>query len=96
MKSRIISLNNGVTILGYRVFYYHKLLRKSNLRKFQRKISVKIDLVQNNILSYDSLLDSIQGWLGYAMWANTYKLRANIVKIIDHSLKIKNNKALII
>ena len=35
----------------------------------------KTDLVQNNLLTYDSLLDSIQGWIGYAMWANTYRLR---------------------
>lgn len=82
-KSKIIPLGKGITMLGYRVFYYHKLLRKSNLRKFERKISEKINLVQNNVLSYDSLLDSIRGWFGYAMWANTYKLRKNLMKEID-------------
>ena len=70
-------------MLGYRVFCHHKLLRKSNLRKFQRKIKEKINLVQNNLLSYDSLFDSINGWLSYAMWANTYKLRKNFMNYID-------------
>lgn len=82
-KSKIIPLRKGITMLGYRVFCYYKLLRKSNLRKFQRKISEKINLVQNNILPYDSLLDSIQGWFGYAMWANTYKLRKDFMTKID-------------
>ena len=83
-KSKIITLNNGVTMLGYRVFYHHKLLRKSNLRKSHRKIEEKIELVKKNIMPYDSLLDSINGWFGYAMWANTYKLRKNVLKEIDN------------
>ena len=82
-KSKIISLNNGVTMLGYRVFYHHKLLRKSNLRKSHRKIEEKIELVKNNILPYDSLLDSIHGWFGYAMWANTYNLRQKLIEEIN-------------
>ena len=90
-KSKIIPIGKGVSLLGYRVFYHHKLLRKSNLRKFQRKIKEKIDLVQNNLLTYDSLLDSINGWIGYAMWANTYKLRTNVIKIIVKIKKIQNN-----
>ena len=72
-------------MLGYRVFYHHKLLRKSNLGKFQRNIKNKIHLVQNNLLTYDKLLDSINGWIGYAMWANTHKLRKNLMKEIDKS-----------
>ncbi len=82
-KSKIITLNNGVTMLGYRVFYHYKLLRKSNLRKSKRKIEEKIELVKNSILPYDSLLDSINGWFGYAMWADTYKLRKKLAKEIN-------------
>jgi RNA-directed DNA polymerase len=82
-KSKIISLNNGVAMLGYRVFYHYKLLRKSNLRKSYRNISEKIKLVEDNVLPYDSLLDALNGWFGYAMWANTCKLRKNLMKEID-------------
>ena len=82
-KSKIISLNNGVTMLGYRVFYHYRLLRKSNLRKFQRKINENIKSVKDDILPYDSLLDAINGWFGYAIWANTYKLRKILIEEID-------------
>ena len=87
-KSKIIPLSEGISLLGYRVFCRHKLLRKSNLKKFKRNISEKINEAKNNALPYDSLLGSIQGWLGYAIWANTYKLRKNLIKEIDEKLAI--------
>jgi len=82
-KSKIISLSKGTSLLGYRAFYYHKLLRKSNLSKSYRKISEKIELVKGGLLNYTSLLDSVNGWFGYAMWADTYKLRKDLMKEID-------------
>ena len=45
---------------------------------FQRKISDRIKLVKEDVLPYDFLLDSLSGWVGYAIWANTYKLRKKL------------------
>ena len=59
------------------------MLRKSNLRKSKRKIKEKIKLVKNDILPYDSLLDAINGRFGYAMWANTCKLRKSLMREIN-------------
>nr|AQS34861.1 hypothetical protein [uncultured archaeon] len=88
-KSKITPLSKGITLLGYRIFYYSKLLRKSNLRKSQRKITEKIKLVKGCILPYDSLLDSLNGWFGYAMWANTHKLRKKLIEEINLSFENK-------
>ena len=77
-KSRIFSLAKGTAFLGYRIFYYYKLLRKSNLRKFQRNFERKIRLYELGAKSYDSLWGSLEGWFGYAMWANTYRLRKSM------------------
>lgn len=77
-KTNIIKLKNGINLLGFRVFYYHKLLRKSNKRKFERKFKEKLDSYKNKSISHENFVQSLQGWLGYAMWANTYKLRKNI------------------
>ncbi len=41
-KSKIISLDRGINLLGYKEFYYHKLLRKSNKRKFERNFKDKL------------------------------------------------------
>ena len=35
-KTKIIMLSRGVNLLGYRIFFHYKLLRKSNKRKFER------------------------------------------------------------
>jgi hypothetical protein len=78
-KCRIIPLYKGANLLGFRVFYYHKLLKKSNFRKFQRKLDIKIENIHNGNLAYDGFILSLQGWFGYAMWANTYKLRQQIL-----------------
>ena len=84
-KSKILPLYQGVNLLGFRVFYYHKLIKKSNLRKFQRKLHNRINYVKNGDLIYNNFINSLHGWFGYAIWANTYKLKKNIIKIIDDS-----------
>ncbi|MBU2496819.1 MAG: reverse transcriptase/maturase family protein [Nanoarchaeota archaeon] len=77
-KTKIKLIHSGIKMLGYRIYYYHKLLRKSNLRKFKKNFTTKINLLYKEELPYENLLLSIQGWFGYAMWANTYKLRQGI------------------
>ncbi len=78
-KSKIIALKNGISLVGYKTFYYHKLLKKSNIKKFEYNLNEKLDLYKRGLSSYDELIKSIQGWLGYAVWANTYKSRKDII-----------------
>lgn len=70
-KSRIIPLSKGIDFVGFRNFYYYKLLRKRNIRKMH----MKIEQYRRGEISYDKILESYQGWQAYAMWADTYKLR---------------------
>ena len=57
------------------MFYYHKLLRKSNIRKAKRKlISFKLEF-DKDLVNYDAVYESFQGWISYAKLANTNKLR---------------------
>ncbi|MEK6863140.1 MAG: reverse transcriptase/maturase family protein [Nanoarchaeota archaeon] len=74
LKSKILTFNKGVTFLGFRVFYHHKLLRKSNWRAAKRKIiSLKNDF-DTGTIDYDSVYDSMMGWFAYAKQANTSKI----------------------
>ncbi len=70
-KSRIISLSKGIDFVGFRNFYYFKLLRKRNIKKMSRKIS----LFTNGCTDFGFLSESYQGWQAYAKWANTHRLR---------------------
>jgi retron-type reverse transcriptase len=78
-KSKIISLNKGIRLLGFKVFYYHKLLRRSNLNKFLRKLSELKEKLALGLISEESLAESVQGWVGYAMHGNTYSLRKKLL-----------------
>ena len=71
-------------MLGYRTFYYHKLLRKSNKRKFERNFNDKLRQFKQKKARYEYFESSLQGWLGYVMWANTYKLRNNLLKYLSN------------
>ena len=74
-KSKIIPLSRGIDFVGFRNFYYFKLLRKRNIRKMLKKI----DSYKNTTISNEKILESFQGWQAYAKWANTIKLRKNIL-----------------
>ena len=81
-KSQIIPLCKGITFLGYRIFYHYKLLRKRNIRSFQRKYKHQLELYKEGFLSQAQLIEQLQGWFGYAQWANTYKMRQDILRTI--------------
>ncbi len=93
-KSKIILLERGVTFLGYKIFPHHKILRKSNMRKFRRNFFEKTLLAKHDDQLYDDLLNELHGWLEYAKWADTYKLRKrileNIQKEFTHRIPIRD------
>lgn len=81
-KSEIKPLQKGIQFLGYRIFYHHKLLTKRNLYKIKKNIDTQLALLRVELVSRKDVLERLQGWFGYAKWANTYKLREKIKKWI--------------
>jgi retron-type reverse transcriptase len=79
-KSKIIPLAQGVGLLGFRVFYYHKLMKKSNILKMKRKVELFKMQYRIAQISLDQIKHSFNGWSGYAMQGNTYKLRKEIAE----------------
>ena len=79
-KSRIISLSKPIPFVGFRVFYYHKLLKKSNQRNIQKRLDKFKTLFSTNQITYDKIYESIQGFIAYTKHANTYNLRRKILK----------------
>lgn len=77
-KSRIINLSRGIDFVGFRNFYYFKLLRKRNIRNMQRKIN----LFNKGKISYEKLFESFFGWNAYANWADSQRLIDKLIKKI--------------
>ena len=77
-KSKVISLSRGIDFVGFRNFYYFKLLRKRNTRK----ILFRIEQYKKGEITKEKLLESLNGWNAYAKWANSYKLKIKITSKI--------------
>lgn len=76
-KSRIISLGRHIPFLGFRIGYYHKLLKKCNRRHALQRVE---DLYREEKIDYDKVCEAIQGTFAYMRHANTYRLRMKIAK----------------
>jgi retron-type reverse transcriptase len=79
-KSRIYPLHAGIGMLGYRTFYHYKLLRKSNIRTIEKRIADFRRMYAMGEISWEKIMQSIESWLAYARYANTYNLRKDIMK----------------
>lgn len=92
-KSSILPLRNGVDLLGYRVFYHYRLLRKRNIRYFKKKLENNLELFKNNEITKERLNCRIQGWCGHAKFANTYNLRKKLLpKDLNSSYNYNNHE----
>jgi len=89
-KSSVLKLNSGINFLGFRIFYYHKLIRKSNLKNFDRKFNYLKILFDEEVISREKALESLEGWLAYCSYANTHKYRIHLIKNFKKSFSHGN------
>ena len=83
-KTKILILKRSVGFLGLRIFPHHKLLKKSNIRKFTKKIlAFKKDL-QKNVVEYNTIYDSLESWINYIKQANTFNLKYCTLASFEH------------
>jgi retron-type reverse transcriptase len=73
-KSKIISLSNGMDFVGFRNFYYFKLVRKRSINQMKSKFFLFREAKINN----ESFLDIFQGWNAHAFLGDNYCLRINL------------------
>lgn len=78
-KSGIVKLGSRLTFLGFRVFYYYRLLKKSNLRKMKTNFEILKEDYNKKRIDYDSVYDYFEGWLAYVKNAYSYALRKRIL-----------------
>lgn len=74
-KSRIIELSRGTTLLGFKIFSKYRLLKKSNSRRIWKRLKKFKQKYDRGELNRDEILMSLESWLAYAEFANTYKFR---------------------
>ncbi len=78
-KSRIIPLRSGITFLGFRIFYRYRLLKKSNVRRIWKRLEKFRLMKEEGKMTIEDATRSLEGWLAYAKFANTYNLRNRVI-----------------
>lgn len=68
----------ALQLVGFRVFPYHKLLKKSNLLRFRTRLARFKQQLAMGVITRKHVCLSIVGWEGYAKMANTYRLREDV------------------
>ncbi len=92
-KTTILPLGRGVSFLGFRCFYHHKLVRQRNLRKVKSKLTSLLEYYSEHVCEKEEVINALQGWNAYAMHGNTYRLRQRLVNFVEAELELsRNNK----
>ena len=86
-KCKIIPLERGTTLLGFRIFYHYKRVRQRNIRKIMEKCRHLFESCEHKEVDHQMVLDVFQGWNAYAAHGNTYRpcqrLKGEITKELE-------------
>src|SRR3989344_6407575 len=77
-KSTITKISNGANFLGFRIFSEFKLIRKKNLRKFEKKFLYYKRLYEDGLVDREKIIEIFEGWLAYVKNADTFKYRRHL------------------
>jgi len=72
------SYKQSISFLGYRIFGTHRLLRKASVKKFTRRTKKYQKRLNKDLISRKKFNNSIQSWVAYAQFANSWQLRKNL------------------
>jgi len=79
-KVAVFPVSQGISFLGYRVFLGHRRLMRANITRFKRRMKKLKGEYESGEGSLKAISCSLNSWLGYALHANTYRLRKNLLR----------------
>jgi len=77
-KVNICPITLGIDFLGYRIFYNHRLVRKSTVKRFLKNTKTKLKKYGSGIMDFDKLMESFNSWEAYMSHANSAALKKNL------------------
>ncbi len=90
-KTKIIKLSTGVNFLGFRIFPEFRLIRKKNLKKFDRRFNKLKKQYEEGAVDREKVIEIFEGWIAYISHADTYKYRRHITKRFNQYFPIESN-----
>ena len=74
-KAHITHTRDGLNLLGYLVYPYHRRLRNDNGHRFARRLRGFADAYAEGRITWQNIDASVQSWIGHARHADTEALR---------------------
>jgi retron-type reverse transcriptase len=77
-KSRLYQCSEGVTFLGWRLFPCKARLARGNVARFSRRMRRLQEDWEGWRISWDTIRQSVQSWIGHASFGDTVVLRRRV------------------
>jgi retron-type reverse transcriptase len=74
-KANIFPIDGGIEFLGYIVFKTHRLLRKSTVKRFCRRMRRYKKRAKLGLMNQEKIRQAMDSWFSYACHANFWRLR---------------------
>jgi RNA-directed DNA polymerase len=87
-KANLFLVKKGVSFLGYVIFPFYKLLRKSTVKRFIKRIKKQICSVETGFVNENDLKTSLVSWRAYAKDANSFMLRKSLIDNLGSNKKL--------
>ena len=87
-KSKIINLHHGISFLGFRIFYHHKIIRKKNRRKLESALDIMKKEYKQNMIDREKIVERFEGWINYLSHANTFKYRRHLLRLFNQNFPL--------
>lgn len=71
-KTKIFPINQGVNVVGFKIYIWYRLLRNNCKRKIKRKLKKFPKLIDIGIISKIKAEQMINSWLGHSRNGNSY------------------------
>ena len=82
-KSKVTLLYKGVPFLGFRNFYFHRVLKKNKMKLLKNKLKIIINEYKGDS-DRQKLMQRIEGIFAYIEVANTFNLRMKIINKLSN------------
>lgn len=73
-KTAVVPTRAGITFVGYRIWESHRLIRKSNVREFRRRVRWMQEAYTDGQIGWDDVKPRLASWMGHARQANSERL----------------------
>jgi RNA-directed DNA polymerase len=79
-RAQVFPASTGIPFLGFRVYPDHRLLKTRKAIQFRRKIKRLLQDYADGLLDLSRLQQTIQSWVHYAGYGDTWGLRKSVLK----------------